>query len=290
MKKLNIILLSISLKMLMACALHATEGVTNETNKSVIYGQKSGMALTMDVTVPSEDANGAGIVIVLSGGWYSWWQDAYPKPWSAEAYANAGYTVFTVRHGSSPKFSIEEAVSDLKRAVRYIRSHAKSFEIDPEKIGVTGMSSGGHLALMLGLNSDEGNVEAMDPVDTVSSRVGAVAALVPPTDLRPLIWSASAESAEKYGDFPALDISEETAQQLSPVEWVSKDDAPTLIYMAEIDVVVPATHGEWLKEAMKKKGLDFEHKVFPGVGHEVGLENFTVFEEEAIAWFDKKLF
>jgi acetyl esterase/lipase len=82
-----------------------------------------------------------------------------------------GFTVFAVRHGSSPKFSIEEAVADVRRSVRFIRLNAERFNIDPQRIGVYGMSAGGHLSLMLGTTSDDGNPQADDPVERVSNRV-----------------------------------------------------------------------------------------------------------------------
>jgi acetyl esterase/lipase len=65
------------------------------------------------------------------------------------ALLNHGYTVFTVLHGSQPKFALQEIVKDLPRAVRYIRYHSKRFGIDENKLGVTGRSSGGQLALFL---------------------------------------------------------------------------------------------------------------------------------------------
>ena len=62
--------------------------------------------------------------------------------------------------------------------------NAEKFKIDSNRIGVYGMSAGGHLSLMLGTASDDGDPNAKDPVDKVSDRVNAVVAYVAPTDLR----------------------------------------------------------------------------------------------------------
>src|SRR6185312_14218578 len=89
---------------------------------------------------------------------------------------------FAVVHGSQPRFTVPEIVQDMNRAVRFIRHHAKDYKIDPDRIGVTGASAGGHLSLMLGTAGETGNPKAADVVDRESSRVRAVACFFPPTD------------------------------------------------------------------------------------------------------------
>ena len=90
--------------------------------EDVIYGRKHGTALTMDVFRPSKKGNGAGVVLVVSGGWFSAHEAI--NPGFAAEFVKRGYTVFAVVHGSQPKFTIPECVADMNRAVRYIRSRA----------------------------------------------------------------------------------------------------------------------------------------------------------------------
>ncbi|MGB0578943.1 MAG: alpha/beta hydrolase [Limisphaerales bacterium] len=94
---------------------------------------------------------------MVSGGWYSRWHD--PKRINAIYWAllAKGFTVFSVRHGSSPKFTIPEVVGDVRRSVRFIRQHATEYGVDPKRLGVCGGSAGGHLSLVLGTTSDAGN-------------------------------------------------------------------------------------------------------------------------------------
>ena len=105
---------------------------------------------------------------------------SHPQP--IEEFLKRGYTVFAVVHGSQPRFTIPEITQDLNRAVRFIRYHAKDYQIDPDRIGVTGASAGGHLSLMQGTAGDLGDKNAKDPVDQTSSRVQAVGCFFPPTD------------------------------------------------------------------------------------------------------------
>ena len=94
-----------------------------------IYGRKFGTALTLNVIAPKENANGAAIVWAVSGGWFSNHDGIQPA--FVGEYLKRGYTVFAVVHGSQPKFTIPEVLEDMNRAVRFIRSRAEQYKIDP---------------------------------------------------------------------------------------------------------------------------------------------------------------
>src|SRR5438552_3122555 len=80
-------------------------------SRDVIYGKKYGMALTMDVFTPTRNANGAAVIAVISGGFFSRAEMIQPLMYSE--LVRRGYTVFTVLHGSQPKFTIPEIIGDL---------------------------------------------------------------------------------------------------------------------------------------------------------------------------------
>src|SRR5579875_1467176 len=152
--------------------------------RDVIYGRKSGMALTMDVFTPKKNAKGIAVVYPVSAGWVTnpAMIDAPLLALFIDEPVKRGYTLFAVCPGSQPSFTIPEAVADVNLAVRYIRCHAREFAIDPRRIGVMGASSGGHLSLMLGVGGNEGDPRASNAVERTSSRVQAVACFFPPTD------------------------------------------------------------------------------------------------------------
>lgn len=119
-----------------------------------IYGHKAGMALTFDVIRPTENANGIGLLYMVSRGWVSNYFDldeamAKSQKSNGRFYnlIDRGYTLFMVRHGSSPYFKVPDAVSDVRQALRHIRFHADEFNVDEDRLGVFGNSAGGHLAL-----------------------------------------------------------------------------------------------------------------------------------------------
>jgi acetyl esterase/lipase len=256
-----------------------------DRTRDVIYGRKHGMALTMDVFRPRARPNGRGIVYVVSVAWNSTPEGILTE--LVRPLTERGFTVFAVVHGSQPKFAIPEMIADLNRAVRFIRHHAREYEIDPDRIGAMGGSAGGHLALMLGLAGGTGDPGARDPVDRESSRVQAVACFYPPTDF--LNFGTPGENALGRGatanlrgpfDFQVLDedrnvyspVTDEgqvaaIGRRISPVTHVSVDGAPTLIVHGDADRIVPIQQSEMLMARLAEQGVEAKLVVRAGAGH-----------------------
>ena len=277
-----------------------------DRQQDVIYGRKFGTALTMDIFTPKKDAKGVGVIIVVSGGFVSSHESI--SPGFVKPLTDRGYTVFAVVHGSQPRYTIPEIVQDMNRAVRFIRYHAKDYGIDPDRLGISGASAGGHLSLMLGTAGDKGDPNARDPVDRVSSRVQAVACFFPPTDFLNYGKAGDAkihatDHAPPYRaafDYRELDKEsrlwipitdpkrlEEIARQISPVSHVSPDDPPTLIIHGDQDRLVPLQQSELIVEKLKKAGVETNLVVKKGAGH--GWLGLDKDESQLIDWFDKYL-
>ncbi len=254
----------------------------------VVYGHKLGLAMTCDVFTPETDANGAAVLFMVSGGWYSNWTPPEQTQHLFRPLTDKGFTVFAVRHGSSPKFSIAEAVADVRRSVRFIRLNAERFQIDPNRIGVFGMSAGGHLSLMLGTASDEGNSTAKDPVDKVSDRVQAVVAYVAPTDLRVAAQDAP-NRLPAYAQFPALEIDQKTAAVDSPLLYVTSDDAPTLLLAGVKDELVPIFHSRNIQKAFEEAKVTSKLIEYPEAGHGFAGDDQRKSTEAMVAWFVEHL-
>jgi acetyl esterase/lipase len=274
--------------------------------EDVIYGRKYGTALTMDVFLPKQNANGAAVVIVVSGGFFSSHEAIMPS--FAQPLLDRGYAVFAVVHGSQPRYTIPEIIQDLNRAVRFIRHHAKDYRIDPGRIGITGASAGGHLSLMLATAGEKGDPNARDVVDRESSRVQAVACFFPPTDL--LNYGKPGNALTQAKDHarafrPAFDYHEldkesnlwvpitnpdrlrEIARQISPIFHVSADDPPTLIIHGDADPLVPLQQSETMVEKLKGAGVETKLVVKQKAGH--GWLSMTQDMKTIADWFDQHL-
>ena len=241
-----------------------------------IYGHKAGMALTFDVVSPTKGANGIGLLYMVSQGWVSNYFDldqamktSQQRNGRFSSLTDRGYTLFMVRHGSAPYFQVPDAVADVRRALRYIRLHAADWHVDPNRLGVFGNSAGGHLALMLGTTSDDGNQESEDSIDKTSARVAAVVAYYPPVDLRQASFENKAllkESLSKVKSGP-LDFDEGLQASVSPIVHVSPDDAPTLLIHGDKDLTVPLANSVRIHAAFQNENVKSELIVMEGAGH-----------------------
>lgn len=282
------------------------EAVGFDRKEDVIYGRKAGVALTMDVFTPRTRANGAGVVMIVSGGYFSN-HDAI-SPVLFRPLLNRGYTVFAVVHGSQPQFTVPEIVGDVNRAVRFIRHHAAEYKVDPHRIGATGASAGGHLSLMLGAAPRTAQPDATDPVDRQSSRVDAVACFFPPTDW--LNYGGPGRELIHANDFdpifrPAFEFRElekpsnlwitvaddaklrAIGRDISPGQFVDAGDAPTLIIHGAADKLVPVQQSEAMVAKLKAAGVDAQLVVKPDAGH--GWLTMALDMEAFADWFDSHM-
>ena len=277
--------------------------------ENIVYGRSYGAALTFDLFRPTGKANGAAAVFVVSGGWVSAHEllgtpffDGFLEPLTSR-----GYTVFAVCHACQPKFQIPEIIDNLNRSVRFIRFHASDYGIDPNRIGITGGSAGGHLSLMQGIAPKMPSGKETDPIDRVSSKVQAVGCFFPPTDF--LNYGKPGEDALGRGVlsgfkapfmFRELDKNtkgfklitdeerfKEIGRQISPINHVTADDPPTLILHGDADKLVPIQQAEILVAKLKEAGVTADLIVRPGAGH--GWKNLIQDLDLFADWFDKHL-
>lgn len=266
--------------------------------EDVIYGRRDGHALTMDVFSPKKNKNGAGVMIIVSGEFRSNREMlAFVHPMCTKPFLGRGYTVFTVIHSSQPRYTVPDAIEDVRRSVRYVRTHATRFGIDPEKIGIAGASASGHLSLMMGFDPKPGDSTAFDPVERSSSKVKAVGCFFPPTDFL-AIKNCPKDFAPIF-DFREMDKStgilaqvtperkKAIVREISPINHVKKGVPPVLIIHGDSDEVVPISQSTSLIEKLGQNEVECKLVVKKGKGHLwFGMDK----DVETIAeWFDRHL-
>jgi acetyl esterase/lipase len=260
----------------------------------VIYGRKFGTALTLDVLQPAK-TNGYAVIAVISGGFFSSHDGINPS--YMKEILDRGYTVFAVVHGSQPKFTIPEITQDMHRSVRWIRTHAADYCVNPDKLGVFGGSAGGHLSLTLATQGGPGDATSKDPVERASSAVQAVACFFPPTDFEN--WSAPGDTQVGIGKVgrqfhaafgPRSEVLEERLKlgpEISPIHGLKKETPPTLIIHGDADKLVPIYQAEIYKKKADAVGANVRVDVKPGADHGwAKMENdLATFAD----WFDAHL-
>ena len=246
----------------------------------VIYGHKDGMALVYSVLQP-ENANGAAIVFMVSGGWFSRWSPPQRYAAQFDDMLDAGFTVIPVHHGSAPRYRVPEAYADVSRAIRHIKLHAQQHGIDPDRIGVTGGSAGGHLSLMLGMDSDAGIDGDRDEVMRNSNAVAAIVAYFPPVDLR--------EITGPNDRFPALEFEQSKAAAISPILHADPSDPPTLLIHGDADTLVDISNSIDMQAEFEKHHITSEFITISGAGHRFRGDDATRAAALRLDWFKKYL-
>ena len=273
--------------------------------EDVIYGRKYGTALTLDVFTPKKGANGAGVVFVVSGGWYS--DHGSINAGFLKEFLARGYTIFAVVHGSQPKFTILEVLEDMHRSVRFIRHNAKEYGVDPERLGISGGSAGGHLSLMIGTTGKEGNPKAKDPVDQESSKVAAVACFYPPTDFLnygekdkealgngllsglkpPFDFMEMSQTTKRFERITDPDKLKAIGKQISPIYHITDKTPPTFIMHGDKDISVPYQQATSMIEKLKEAKVPCALETKKDAAHGwPGLDKDIRFFAD---WFDQYL-
>jgi len=243
------------------------------------YGHKDGMAMTFDVFQPGANPNGLGVLFMVSGGWVSSWTEPKNLTPLFSHLLERGYTVIAVRHGSSPRYVVPECVEDVQLALSHVAEHASQWKIDPNRLGVFGFSAGGHLSLMLG------TVGGLKQGESPVARVAAVVAVFPPTDLEPYVQLNSPRRQE----FPALRFEPSKASSVSPLKFVTQDDAPTLLFHGDKDELVPLWHSQKIDEAFQAAQVDSKLVVIEGAAHGFDAAGNKRLAKEMAEWFDRYL-
>ena len=135
----------------------------------------------LDLYLP-EKADGPLPVIVWvhGGGWLAGSKDGGGP---ALPFVGKGYAVAAINYRLSQHAKFPAQIEDCKAAIRWLRANAKTYNLDPDHIGVWGASAGGHLVALLGTSGDVKELEGKEGNTDQSSRVQAVVDWFGPTDL-----------------------------------------------------------------------------------------------------------
>ena len=169
--------------------------------------------------------------------------------------------------------------------------------MDPQKLGVTGGSAGGHLSLMVATRGGPGDPKAADPIDRESSVVGAVACYYPPTDF--VNWTREGEGAVAVGGLSAYSTAfgpeaatpegrARLGRVLSPIYGVHAKQPPVFIVHGDADPIVPLVQAERFLQRAKEVGALAELRVRQGAGHG-GWSEMRDDDARMVEWFNQHL-
>jgi acetyl esterase/lipase len=253
--------------------------------ENIKYSSIESDAVVLDLFEPDADPSGVshakrpGAVIIHGGGWVNGDKTKPKFVDMAKFMAELGLVAVNINYRMAGEASAPAALIDCKCAIRWLRAHAEQLGVDPDKIVAIGGSAGGHLALMAGLCHDP-ELELGDWLE-YPSRVSAVFAQYPPTDVRDLLIGPNATRFTAQWLPETLPDRLALADKLSPIHYVDGLSVPVLIIHGDADALVPYSHSVQLVEKMQQAGRDARLLTVPGGVHGRWPEDSTDYDQ----WF-----
>ena len=244
--------------------------------EDIIYGKVDGVELKLNLARPAKGRRQLpALVFIFGGGWAQGSRIQYSS--QIRQAAERGYVAVTVdyrltnvRENGKVKYTFPAQIHDVKCAVRWLRANAKRYKIDPNRIGAVGWSSGGHLALMLGLTDPSNGLEGECGDLQHSSSVQAVVSLAAPIEMR-------TPGEIRFYSVPLLGGTPEEVPELytmaSPLTYVGNDDSSFLIIHGDNDSSVPFNNAELLNAKMNEMGTVHTFIIKKGSGHFIPVDN-----------------
>lgn len=251
----------------------------------VVYSQitslRANRQLKMTLLIPRTQELKPAIVYYPGGGFTSADHEKFIE--MRMALAKAGFVVAAAEYRTVPD-RFPALVNDAKSAVRYLRVHAKQFNIDPDRIGVIGDSAGGYVSQMMGTTNGETEFDVGDFTE-VSSDVQAAVTIYGISSLlnigegysdaiqkvhaSPAVTEALLVHGPAFADFPGGSIlsDPQKAMHASPLGHIKKDMPPFLIMHGSADKLVSPVQSEQLYNALTENGNKADYVVVEGAGH-----------------------
>ena len=213
------------------------------------------------------------MVYIHGGGWRAGSKRSVPA-WLRNLVAEKACAVIAVEYRFTDVATHPAQVNDCMRAIQFVRKNASKWNINPQRIGVTGGSAGGHLSAYVALHDDIANKGSKDVVERQSSRVACAVSFAGPTD-----WTLLKTIEHKHPAYrqligyepktPPSDLAEKIVGDVSPITFASKDDPPIMQVHGDKDVVVPVEHASKLHKKLLGLGVTSKFVVIEGGSHSV---------------------
>ena len=294
-------------------ALLADDTFSYVSQTNIAYCTVAGKTLTLNAFLPEGQTAPTPAIVEIHGGWFYGGGKALQvdqvNGW--QWFKRHGLAAFSIDYRLNSEGGFPENIRDCRNAIRFIRKNAKRFNIDPDRIDVTGGSAGGHLSLMVAIVPEHFDDGGPTPgLEAISAKVYGSFSFIPPTDFvrfwdegpSDILTNADGKISFRppddkipndsrphfrvlfHGVIPDTDEHKALYTQMCPVGNVRKDVPSLLVCDGEKDPIVPGLEGKELCEKLHAVGADATYWMTPGGGHSFPggagfdpvLENFLV--------------
>jgi acetyl esterase/lipase len=263
---------------------------------NIIYARVGDKDLMLNAFLPANATAPVPAMVEIHGGWWFGGEAAAQAEgvdgW--QLFMRHNLAIFSIRYRLGDEGGFPQNIRDCRNAIRFIRQNAKRFNIDPNRIDVTGGSAGGHLSLMVAMVPE--NFEDGGPtpgLEDVSAGVSGSFSYIPPTDFV-RFWNQGPDDLATnqdgrisvrgpddkipddsrprlrilfHGIAPDTDKHKMLYDRMCPIGQVRQKIPPLLICDGEKDPIVPGLHGKALYQKLKSAGAGATYWMTPGGGH-----------------------
>ena len=241
-----------------------------EIRNDIVYSKVADRELLLDAYLPEKGGPSPAVLVVHGGAWRM--GNRKQLRGYAEALAKTGFVCFAIDYRLAPKHKFPAQIEDCRSAVKWIRTNAAQYKVDPRKLGAIGYSAGWHLVSLLG-TTGEGPTKKNGNVDT---RLQVVVAGGAPTDFR---WFPDKGKWCEFLMGGTLDTVPENFLAASSSAFADKDDPPMFFFNGTEDKLVPLSWTQSCFGALKAAGVKTEFHKIEGAGHMQAAQNREALEK-----------
>ena len=229
-----------------------------EALTDVVYCTTGASLQKMDIYFPDSGGPWPVLAYVHGGSWMH--GDKDEAVMFADRMNAQGYLVVSINYRLYPEGKFPNMIEDAKCAIRFLRAHASEYNLDPNRIAAIGPSAGGHLVSLLGTSDVSAGWDVGEYLEQ-SSRVQAVIAMAPVTDLTRSFPNANIEAIRNVG------FGEHNIVPASPITHVTPDDPPFLLIHGDLDELVPYEQSQMMYDRLVQTNVPAQLVIIQRADH-----------------------
>jgi len=276
-------------------------------HRDVVYGRNHPQLQKLDAYLVKSPRPTPVVIEIHGGGWRRGRKSQFTyRGGLIESVLGAGISVISIDYRLTPGHPFPAQMEDVARAVQFVRSMAKGWNLDPGRIAALGGSAGAHLSAWISLHDDLARAGSPDPVERFSTRLAGFVAFAGPMDLtrvRPTELARQPLRGEDFAkaftaafactpeQFERDEAIRGKIRDASPIFLVTPDDPPALVMGAAgqemragrhppAPEVINDPHSAWqvvlLADALDKAGVQVLCCIGPDVGKNPEADNAAV--------------